>query len=116
MIAETFQWVVTEPVVTLLCGTIIPILTGLVTRFEVSSQIKELITIALNAITAMLTTALVGDTAIISGQTIINFLISLALSYASYYGIYKKVGLTSSSPEGKLLPNKGLIKGEKVNE
>lgn len=94
---------------TLISGTLIPLVTGLLTHLALSSRVKELITILLNAIAALLTSLIANGTdAVITGATLTQFVIGLAFSYGAYYGIFKKAGLTSSSPVGKLLPTKGI--------
>jgi len=97
------------PYATFITGTLIPLLTGLLTHYNLSSKIKLIITGALNLVAAILTSAIVTDTSyIISGHTLVNAVMGFITSEAWYYGVFRKNGLTSSLPEGKLFPDKGL--------
>jgi len=89
--------------VSLLISLIIPIVTGLVTKYSTSSGLKGLITLVLNAVQALVVSATVGDgTAVISEETFVVFCVSLAISIATYAGVYKPLNITSSTPAGSL--------------
>lgn len=89
--------------VSLIVALLIPLITGLVTRYSTSSGVKGLITLILNAGQALVVNATVADgTALISRETFVAFTLSLAISIASYAGVYRPLDLTSSTPTGKL--------------
>lgn len=93
-----------------LLSVVIPIVTGLLTKITTSSRVKQVLTIMLNAVTAVITTAVATDGSVYLDQsTIVHFVVGLVISLALYAGIYKPNGFTSSTPDGKLGPNKGLL-------
>lgn len=95
--------------VTLVVSLFIPILTGIVTKASLASYWKGLITLVLNLVNAAVVGAVVVDgSAVWSEQTLIVALIGMAISVATYLGIYKPASLTSSTNDGKLGPNSGL--------
>jgi hypothetical protein len=88
---------------------VIPIVTGLLTKYSVPSAVKGLTTLVLNAVAALVTTATLADgTAVISKPTFIAWMLGLVVSVATYAGVYAPAGLTSSRPDGKLAPNFGI--------
>lgn len=93
-----------------LISVVIPLVTGLLTKITTSSSVKQVVTIVLNAVNALLVTGAATDGSVYLNQTtIINFVIGLVISLGMYAGIYKPRGFTSSTSDGKLLPNKGLL-------
>lgn len=89
--------------VSLIVALIVPLITGVVTRYSTSSGVKGLVTLVLNAVQALVVNAIVADgTAIISRETFIAFSLSLAISIATYAGVYRPLNVTSSTPTGKL--------------
>lgn len=94
--------------VTLVVALFIPIVTGIVTKASLSSWWKGLITLVLNLVNAAVVGAVVSDGgAVWSEETLIAALIGLAVSVATYAGIYKPAGVTSEAG-GKLAPNTGI--------
>lgn len=95
--------------VTMVISLFIPIVNGIITKATLSSWVKGLLTLILNAVSAAVVTATVADgTAVFSEQTLIATLLGLAISVATYVGVYKPAGLTSSDNGGKLGPTHGL--------
>lgn len=89
--------------VSLIVALLVPLITGVVTRYSTSSGVKGLITLVLNAGQALVVNATVADgTAIISRETFVAFSLSLAISIATYAGVYRPLGVTSSTPTGAL--------------
>jgi hypothetical protein len=89
--------------VSLLLGLLIPVVTGLLTKYSTSSGLKGLVTLVLNATQALVVSATVADgTAVISKETFVTFCLSLAISIATYAGVYKPLNITSSEPAGAL--------------
>lgn len=94
--------------VQLLVSTVIPLITGILTKAP--SKIKGLVTIVLNVVAAVITTATMADgTAIISEQTLLTAMLGVIVSLAAYAKAWKPLGLTSSivnvngvTVEGKL--------------
>lgn len=94
--------------VSLVVSLFIPVLVGLLTKSSLSSGLKGLGMLVLNAVNALVVSAVVADgTAVVSKETFVAFALSLAISVASYTGVYKPLGLTSSEG-GKLAPDKGI--------
>lgn len=96
--------------VTLFVSLFIPIVTGLLTKYSLSSGVKGLITLLLNAVSALIASATLADgTAVFSKSTFIAWVLALAISVATYAGVYKPLNITSSTPDGKLGPDTGVI-------
>lgn len=103
------HFVITAPVVMFVVSLLIPIANGLLTKYTLSSGVKAVITIVLNAVAALVLTATQADgTAVISNSTLLTFVFGTIVSVVSYLGLYKPVGLTSSVPDGKLAPRSGV--------
>jgi putative effector of murein hydrolase LrgA (UPF0299 family) len=99
-------------VVSLVVGTLIPILTGIVTKASLSSGVKGLITLVLSMVSAAVTAAVVSDgSAVFSRDTLLLFFITFVQGIAAYYGVLKPLGVTSTpNSEGKagLAPGTGI--------
>lgn len=101
-------YVIAAPVVMLVVSLLIPLINGLATKYTLPSGVKAVITIVLNAVAAMIVTATQADgTAVISNTMLLTLVFGVTVSVISYLGLYKPVGLTSSTPDGKLAPNAG---------
>lgn len=95
--------------VQIIIATIIPLVVGLVTRYTTSSGFKALMMLVLNAVQTLIVQSTMADgQAIIDKSTFIQWVLTLLTSIGLYAGVYKPINLTSSSPDGALLPNKGL--------
>jgi small basic protein len=95
--------------VTLIISVFIPIVTGLLTKYGLPGWIKTLITLALNAISAAVVAARLADgSAVVSQSVIVSALIAFGLSVVAYESFWVKLNVTSSKPEGKLAPSRGL--------
>lgn len=83
--------------VTLLVSTVIPILNGILTTLRTSSTVKAVLTIILEAVTAIVVQAtMVDGSAVFSQQTLVQGLLGLAIAIATYAGVWKPARLTSS--------------------
>jgi hypothetical protein len=91
-------WVVSAWWVTLITAAVIPLLTGFLTRWNTTSEIKTAVTLAFNLASAFVTTAILEDgTAVFSGQMVQTFVLSAIISFATYEWGWKKAGITSSA-------------------
>lgn len=100
----------TTVTVTIIQALVVPIVTGLLTKASLSSAAKGLMTLVLNAVASLINVAVTADgTAVLSEATLINFGVGLAISVATYLGVYKPAGLTSA-PGGRLAPTVGIGK------
>ncbi len=96
--------------VTFIVSFFIPVLTGLLTKISTSSGVKGLVTLVLNAVNAVVVGNMVADGSVaLSKETLVTFFLGLAISVASYAGVYKPLNITSSTPDGKLGPNSGVL-------
>lgn len=94
--------------VQMIVSLFIPIVTGILTKSTLSGFAKGLLTLVLNGINAAVVQATIPDGgAAFSKETIIMTAMGLAISVASYAGIYKPANVTSNAG-GKLLPQSGL--------
>jgi hypothetical protein len=93
--------------VTIVVSAVLPILTGLITRITLPSWAKGLITLLLNAITALIVANRASDgSATFSKDTLILAAVGFVVSVATYAGILKPAGVSSSSspPEAGYRP------------
>ena len=89
---------------TFLLGTVIPLLTGLVTKLVASARLKAVITLFLSAVAGVVTQSLVdGGGAVLSDETLILAGIAFVQAIASYLGFWKNFDINE-----KLAPNQGL--------
>ena len=90
--------------VTLVLGTVIPLLVGLITKLDAPSKLKGALMIVLNAVQGLIVASQTstGD-AVLSVDALILFVAGVAMSLAAYYGLYKP----NDVPE-KLVPTFGL--------
>lgn len=98
-------------VVTILVGTVLPIIAGLATKH--SSKLTGLILVVLNAANALIVKSVVPDGgAVISGQTLTFALLGVVSSMAAYYNVWKPFGVTNNpnneSGQARLGADKGL--------
>lgn len=99
---------VAAPFVTFLVSAVIPIITGLLTKWTLPGWIKGVLTLIQNFITAVVVTSTASDgTAIISEATLFNFIYSAVISLVSYRTVLRDAGLHSNMG-GKLAPNTGV--------
>jgi hypothetical protein len=82
-------------VVSLIVGFVLPILVAILTRWD--SKVKGLLLTVLSAVTALIANGTLGDgTAIVSQQSLVIFLGTLASGIAGFIAIWKPARLTSS--------------------
>lgn len=112
---EPSALVISAPVTMTIVALVIPLITGLLTKFTLPSWVKGLITIVLNAIAALIITGTQADgTAIMSNAALMTMIYGVLVSVVSYVSVYKPAGLTSTSPsapqvqEPKLAPHAGV--------
>lgn len=90
--------------VTLVLGTIIPVLVGLITKMDASSKLKGALMLVLNAVQGLvIASQTTSGEAVFSVDALILFGAGVAMSLAAYYGLYKP----NDVPE-KLAPNFGI--------
>jgi hypothetical protein len=82
---------------TLVVAQVLPLVTGYLTTLRTPSWVKGLITLALNAVSAVLASAvMVGGFYVITKETAITVLLAFVASHVSYSSVLKKARLTSS--------------------
>jgi hypothetical protein len=102
--------IISAPLLMIVVGLIIPFVNGLLTRITVPSQVKWIITLALSTIAGFLATATTSEgIAVFSMTSVYTTLYAFVIAVLTYTGFYKKVGLTSSVPNGKLGANTGIL-------
>lgn len=102
-------FIINAPVVTFISALLIPLINGLLTKYTLSSNVKTFITIVLNAVVALFAANARDDgSALFTTSTIASFALATTISLLTYAKVYKPVGLTSSTPDGKLAPQFGL--------
>lgn len=90
--------------VTLILGTLIPLLVGLITKLDAPSKLKGGLMIVLNAAQGLVVASQTANGgAVLSVDALVLFAAGVAMSLAAYYGLYKP----NAVPE-KLVPTFGL--------
>lgn len=101
---------VTAPILTMIVAFVIPIINGLLTRLTTSSWVKGLLTLILNGVYSIIATATQADgTAVFGEQMLFTWILGFGISVASYVGIYKGAGLTSSTTKVNGTPVPGKL-------
>jgi len=102
--SQPFELRINSLVVMIAVGSIIPVVTGLVTKLHAHDALKGGITILLSAITALAAQATINDgVSVISKQALILFFVGLVQAEAAYYGLWKPV-----NAQANLAPRVGL--------
>jgi hypothetical protein len=113
--ADPAAFIIAAPVVLMVTGVVIPLVTGLLTKWTLPGWVKGVITIVLNAVAAAIVVATQADgTAVFSVETLFSFAWGLIFSLVAYAKVYKPAGLTSNTPVSKLAPSSGI--GPKVED
>lgn len=94
--------VVAAPWLTLLSGLVIPLVVGLVTKLEASTGTKSVVTVVLAAL-AGAAQVLVAGGGVVSGDYVIQTVITLGLALGSFYGIY-----SPAKTDARLAPGFGI--------
>lgn len=101
--------VVAPPIVHIIVAIFIPIIVGLLTKITVPPAVKAVVLIVLNALSAFIFTAQATDgSAVFTKEAFANLVLGIVISVAMYFGLYKPLDLTSSTPTGKLGPTVGI--------
>ncbi len=84
-------------------AVLIPILGGLLIRYIKGDKGKAAVMLVLTSVNALVTTATTeGGNAILSAPLINNFIISLVISLAMLYGVYRRVEVGGTSIDATL--------------
>jgi hypothetical protein len=90
--------------VTVILGTLIPLLTGILTKLEASAKLKGFVTLTLAAVAGVVTQAVTDNGgAIFSDETLILAGLAWVQSVASYLGLWQSLAVNA-----KLAPDQGL--------
>lgn len=109
-IVSPTQVVLAPPIVMVVISILIPLAVGLVSKASLASGVKAVLLLVFNALNAFIVTAIVADgSAYVTKQSFMNFVLGVVVSVATYFGVYKPVGLSS---HGALGPDVGI--GPKV--
>lgn len=106
----------TPLVVTMLSGLVIPILVGYITKSGAAPQVKQVATILLAGVAALLTSSTLADgSAVFSLETLLLAAMAWLVSIASYLGVYRPLNLNDHTlPDagfGKVIETTGFEKG-----
>jgi hypothetical protein len=83
---------------TLLIGTVLPLLVGVATKLSTKPIYKSLLLIFFDAVTTLLSgAAMVGSSYVLSRENLITGLFAFLASVGTYTGLWKSAGLTSSA-------------------
>lgn len=94
----------TPIVVTMLSGLGIPIIVGIVTKSGAAPQVKQVVTIVLAGVAALITSSTLADgSAVFSLETLLLAAMAWLVAIASYLGVYRPLNLNDHT-----LPNTGL--------
>lgn len=94
--------VIAAPLVTLIVTMLIPLVNGLLTKASDSSAVKNIGTVVLNAVYALIANGMLVDgSSAFSMQTLYTAILGVMISSLTYYRIYKPLNVTSNDG-GKL--------------
>lgn len=92
--------------VTLISTFVIPIITGLLTKYNAGPGLKQFVTAILSAVAGLISSGSMPDgTATFSKETLLLVLTTFIVTQATYLGIYKPFDLN-----GKTAPGSGIGK------
>lgn len=102
--SETDVFELAPLAVTVILGTVIPLLTGLLTKLNASPAVKGTINLLLAAIAGVITASLVeGGAAVFSSETLILAGLAWVQSVAAYLGFWQNININA-----KLAPGVGV--------
>lgn len=105
-IVSDTQVVLAPPIVMVILSIVIPLVVGIISKASLASGVKAVIMLVLNALNAFIVTAVVVDgSAVFTKTAFMNFVLGVVVSVATYFGVYKPVGLSS---HGALGPDVGI--------
>lgn len=79
-------------VVALIAGTVIPIVTGLITKLSATPGTKALVAFFLTAVVAVFDAIVLAGGTFVVRDTVVLFVTTFAWHVAAYYGLLKPVG------------------------
>lgn len=95
--------------VTVVLSLVVPIVTGILTKYALPAAVKAIIMIVLDAAVSLVVHAemLPSGTAVINSQALLGAIVAVAVSVATYLGVYIPAKL-SNRPDGVLGTNVGI--------
>lgn len=85
-------------ILTIVVGSLLPILVGIVTKKVESSGLKASLLLFLSALSGLAATAINGG-GIISSQTLVAAVVAYVVAVASHFGFYSPSGITDKVQE-----------------
>ena len=76
-------------------GTVVPILVGILTKLHLSSGLKGLVNVVLSAVVGLIASEATTD-GVLTQDALVGFFMALAVSIATYYGVYRPNGVTGA--------------------
>lgn len=89
--------------VAFIAGTIIPILTGMIVKYEASSGLKAVVALFLNAVVAVLNAIVNGGGDFVVRDTLMLFAGQFAWHVATHFGFWRPTGVSAT-----LAPDVGI--------
>jgi len=84
-------------IVTMILGTLIPLLNGIVTKVSTSAQVKVVLGLLLSAVAGIITVSITpGGGAVIGEQALVAAGLTFATTVVTYLGLWKPLEVTSS--------------------
>jgi hypothetical protein len=94
-------------VIAVLAGGVIPILTGLATKYEAGNNVKAFVAMILAVLSGFLAEIVTAGSFEVK-PLIVNIAVALVVNVASYLGIYKPMGATDNVPGQVVTANFGI--------
>lgn len=88
-----------------LIAFLLPIVIGLVVKASLPSGAKSVVMIVLTGVTALLSEAGATESGLITSDMFRTWVETMVISIASYYGIYRNIGLGNLAPESGIGPS-----------
>lgn len=80
----------------LLAAVVLPILVGIVTKKEANPAVKSVVLLVLSAVNGLVMAA-VNNAGLLSSEALRAGLVSLVISVALHYGVFKPTGVTDAA-------------------
>jgi hypothetical protein len=95
-------------VITLLIGTVTPLLTGLIVKLQASSGVKSVVALVLVAVGAGINYVVSNNGTFDLASLLVLVFATFVAHVSTYYGVWKPIGNKDGSPTMNLTPDFGI--------
>lgn len=95
-------------VISLLIGTVTPLLTGLIVKLQASSGVKSVVALVLVAVGSGINYVVSNDGNFDLASLLVLVFTAFVAHVSTYYGVWKPIGNPAGSPTMNMTPNFGI--------